>query len=404
MRPEDVLLSRGLVTPEQLRSAAEQSLSGDASLFDSLVGGGVLTAEQLGWHVADAHELPFVRLTPGGVDGDLARHLGARFLRPRCAVPLRAVHDEITFALADVDAAEPLAGFADALGGGVDVQFVVAPEDQIRDELDALFGSAAERAAPARRDASSAASTLHALLLRSIESGARELRFDPTFAGLAVRLADAGGARRIDELPLDAAASIEARVRALLAGAREGVIDTQVNGRRVELRFDVAQTELGAAVRCRIDHGDAPVPDVSRERGQSLAAARSALLDGPAIAITATDAEQRARLVAGLLAACGEAAQPVVLLDGAVRCDGAAVVPVRRLEDAVRLAPRVLIAPGDDEHVSDLRALAVHVPSLVLVRREVTAAATMALLPRRLRPLVRGALCPRGYVEATSWT
>jgi hypothetical protein len=403
MTPEEILVRRGLLTAEQLRQATEQSMSGAVSLCDTLVGGGFVTAEELGWHVADANELPFVRVAADRVDLELAMRLGARFLRARRAVPLERVQGHVTFAIADVELAGSGPEFHDALDGRFDVSFAIAPDAQLRATLDALFGPASSTEAALQSIGDCAARTFHAHLVGAVRSGALMLRFDPTPRGLFVRIVDRRGARDVAELRVESAGPLAARARALLGGASRGRVSPRMCGRDVELDLDVVPTELGPATVCAISHATD-----SAARGNlafdGLTAAADAALEGPALVVTAADPDLRRRLVAELLGACGARAQPLAVLDGATDVAGTEALLVRQVEDALALRVRAVVADCTDGSTSALLGLAARVPTLILLRHDVTGRAALALLPRDLRLLVRGALCPRGFVEAPSWT
>ncbi len=413
MRIEELLLGRGLVTEEALERARRESRATRSALRDVLYRDGLVTEEQVGWHLADANGLPFVHVTPEIVDARLAQRGGAALLRGRCALPLQPVGDEVTVVVSDPETAGPVEDFRLAFGDGHRVSLAVAQESRIRSIQDRLFGCPSECPSTSWEglDDPSGVATLYGHLVRAVRSGADELRFDPTPQGLAVRTRAGGEVQTVDRLPERCAYAVGARARMLVDGAYSGRVQTVIGGSDLELTIDVVPTRLAEAVVIGIRGASrAALPaalTADRVLGEEAAArAVHLLLSGPVLLVAGPDARSRENLAHGLLRLAGALAQPVVVVEGWEPTNDLDAVPLApgQIDRVTALRGRVVLADAATLAPADVRLLAASVPSIVLVARECGAAAALALCREELRPLVRAAVCPSGVVESPAWS
>jgi len=133
----DLLVARGVITPEQLRRALEVQEDGqqDRLLGEILVDLGHATQEQVLSAVAEACGIPFVRLVPQLVDPAVRRVLPAAFIQKHCVLPLFRVRDTLTVAIPEPSNVFLVDEIARA--SGLNVQVVAATADNIYRMLDA---------------------------------------------------------------------------------------------------------------------------------------------------------------------------------------------------------------------------------------------------------------------------
>ncbi len=98
-----VLLSRGIVTQEQIDSAlSRQQVIGHSKLLgELLVELGYCTDNQICSALAEAYEVPYAQLTPKLCDPSIVELLSREFLEEHVVLPLFKVHDTLTIAISE---------------------------------------------------------------------------------------------------------------------------------------------------------------------------------------------------------------------------------------------------------------------------------------------------------------
>jgi type IV pilus assembly protein PilB len=102
-RVGDLLLDRGLITPEQIdRALAYQKSGGHRRLLgEVLIELEMVTADQVMQVLAEAYGVPFARLSPQLIDPQLATLLDREFLETQRVLPLFLVEGQLTVAMAE---------------------------------------------------------------------------------------------------------------------------------------------------------------------------------------------------------------------------------------------------------------------------------------------------------------
>jgi type IV pilus assembly protein PilB len=281
-----LLLSEGLLTPDQLREAfEEQARSGDR--FGSIVvERGWVTGADVAMALAKQAGLEFVDLSEVAVEESvleqLPGHLAKRFL----AAPLRVDEDGVTI-VGIVDPTNVRATDDIRIAIGAPVRFVVVEAEdlgylfrrsyrsevavEIEDEsLDSIEDAVvreeiwdAATGAPAVRYTNSA-------LSKAIEEGASDVHFEPEEDRLVVRARVDGVLQEITTIPKGMQAGVISRLKIMgsldIAERRapqDGRILVRYGDTPVDLRIAVLPTTHGEQVVVRVLHRAAAVQSVS---------------------------------------------------------------------------------------------------------------------------------------------
>jgi len=282
LRVGDVLVERGLVSPQQVDEAVNvQRAEGKRRLLgEILVELGHCTQAQLIAALADAYGIPFIELTPKFVDPDMIGLLPRDFVNSRLVLPLFRVDDVLTVAVT-----EPSDFFlVDEIRQLVDctVQIVAALPDAIKstlervgpDEnavsLEELFeevtgAAGAQSGSGSRADVSELGSDSPVVKLvnhaiqSAIREGASDIHCEPDESDFRVRFRIDG--QLIEKLhpPAQMQAPIVARIK-IMAGMdiserrlpQDGAIRVSAKGRPVDLRVSTLPNKFGEKVVIRI--------------------------------------------------------------------------------------------------------------------------------------------------------
>ena len=141
VRLGDMLVEKGLVTPEQLQQALEHQKQGQGKLLgEVLVELKIATEEQVMELLAEAYGVPFARITPKVVDPKVIEVLPRDFLEKQTVLPMFLVAGKLTVAVhepANVFLVEEMARLANC-----PVQIVAATARDIRATLQAYLPAA----------------------------------------------------------------------------------------------------------------------------------------------------------------------------------------------------------------------------------------------------------------------
>jgi type IV pilus assembly protein PilB len=322
----ELLVSRGLVTREQLDEAlARQPLPGQR-LGDVLVAMGALTQEQLSWALSEALHIPYVELSDDVVDLDVVRSLPESVLRRHEAVPVLRVGDELTVLLADPTNRQAAIELEALSGARVTV--ALAAREAVHHFLDRAFPASARR--PDREAVQvangraappsdlSGVSQVFSLLLDAVREQASEVHVEPDPAGVVVRarVGDRLVERARYESGLLMPITFRLRVLAGLrseAGPRVARVRTQLDGREVDLEILFFPTVAGEAVTIRLDPVKAEAPTLdrlgvdgaAREALDGLLRAPAGAPSGGLVLVAGLDASARAELLYALARAAG---------------------------------------------------------------------------------------------------
>jgi general secretion pathway protein E len=273
MRLGEILLSRGLVTAEDLQRALELQKERGEKIGKILVDAGfcanrdILTAlsDQLG-----------VRLI--GIEGPPAvspetEKLSPRFLRQFRCLPVALQDSSLTLAMADPLDYETLAAVRTFTGLRVDP--VLAPEQEILDavdryygesaraqhDFDAVDGQAAEDLEHLRDMASEAPviRLVNAVIAQAVEKRASDIHVEPFEREFRIRYRIDGVLYNQEQPPKELKAAIISRIKLMaklnIAERRlpqDGRIKIKTLGREVDLRVSTLPTMYGESVVMRL--------------------------------------------------------------------------------------------------------------------------------------------------------
>lgn len=281
----DVLVERGLLTPDQLAVAlAEQAnVEGDRRrLGQVIVGLGLATERQIAQALAAVLDLPFVDLGEVVVDRDAARLLPLGLSRRLGVLVLGRTETELRLAIADPT---NVIAFDDVrlYTGTENLRAVVATESQIKDRLGRVwslseqphdvssYGDAVdtpddELDVSAAADDAPTVRLVNRILSEAVRAHASDIHVEPQRDGLRLRYRVDGLLRPVMTLPRAAAPSVISRFKIIsgldIAERRlpqdgrtrlvldEGVVDTRVStlpsvhGEKIVIRLLTRAEEL----------------------------------------------------------------------------------------------------------------------------------------------------------------
>ncbi|GJM25845.1 MAG: hypothetical protein DHS20C16_22600 [Phycisphaerae bacterium] len=281
VRVGDVLVERGLITPQQVDEAiAVQQEDGKRQLLgEILIELGYVSQEQLTAALADASGIPFARLTSRLVDRDVYSVLPAEFIEQSQVVPLFKVDGTLTVAISDLSnffLVDEIAQHA-----GCPVQIAAALPDDLRDVIedvsqdeapsfDELFAhtesvTGSEDQSSGRSDVDDLGSDSPVVKLvnhaihSAIREGASDIHFEPDEELFRVRYRVDGQLFEKLRPPSQMQPAIVARIK-IMAGMdiserrlpQDGAIRVSSRGNQVDLRVSTLPNKYGEKVVIRI--------------------------------------------------------------------------------------------------------------------------------------------------------
>jgi type IV pilus assembly protein PilB len=285
VRVGDLLVSRGLVTPEQIDKAlAYQKDRGHKALLgEVLVELEYVTHEQVMEALAEAYGVPFVHLEPKVCDPKLADLLPREFQEQQSAMPLFLVNGKLTLAIsepANVFIAEEVhrltghtvqlvaatakdiqsmilsqaTGDRDMVIGelidDIDEEDLTVVEQQITDLADGSEDSANE---------SPVIKLVNYLLFAAVQEGASDIHIEPDDGALRVRYRVDGRLFQKMTPPLKMLPAVVSRIKIMAKldiserrVPQDGGISIRINKRPVDLRVSTMPGKFGEKVVIRI--------------------------------------------------------------------------------------------------------------------------------------------------------
>ena len=280
-----LLVSEGLLAPDQLREAFEEQARTGERFGAIVVERGWVTRADVAMALAQQAGLEFVDLSDVEVDVSLLERMPEHLAKRYLAAPIRYDDDgAIVVAIADPTDVQAADDIRIAIGGQVrfaiveadDLAFLIRrsyrTEVEIDDELspDPIEESVereeiweAATGVPAVRYANSALSA-------AIEDGASDIHFEPEEDRLVVRARVDGVLREITTIPKALQAGVISRLKIMgsldIAERRapqDGRILVRFGGTPIDLRIAVLPTTHGEQVVVRVLHRAAAVQSVS---------------------------------------------------------------------------------------------------------------------------------------------
>lgn len=285
VRVGDLLVDRGMISPEQLSQALDYQRNSDGRklLGNVLVELGFVSSEQVMEAVADSYGLPFAKIDASMIDASLSEVLPLEFCEKQCVVPMFLVEGRLTVAISDpanVFIAEEISRVTDH-----QVQLVAATSDDIRgvlatmrqseadvfvidDESDSLDIENMETVAQhsidvsdpgAGADDSPVIKLVNYIILSAVRESASDIHIEPDDGTLRVRYRVDGRLYEKIEPPYHMLASLVSRIKIMAALdiserriPQDGAITIRVDNRQIDLRVSTMPGKFGEKVVMRI--------------------------------------------------------------------------------------------------------------------------------------------------------
>ena len=271
----DVLLERGLATPEQVYEASQEQRRVGRSMGRVLVDQGVLTESNLVAALAAQIGLDFIDLGDVLIDPSAVALVPGAVCRRHMLVPVRFVEGKLVIAMADpanVIALDDVRTIAQVdlkpvVSTRGDVMAAIARAYRAGDELDSL-SSAIEVRNPEEEDLSRIKEVVeeapivkfvNLLITQGIQDGASDIHIEPTELDLRVRFRIDGVLHEVMRSPKSIQSGVISRLKIMaeinIAERRipqDGRLSVNAYGRKIDLRVATLPTVWGEKVVMRI--------------------------------------------------------------------------------------------------------------------------------------------------------
>ncbi len=269
----EILLERGKVQPDEIERALELQRERGDKLGKILVDMGLVAQRDVLAALSDQLAIPLVTVDGAPPASPEIEGLSHRFLRQSRAYPVALVDSKLTVAMADpldFETVAALRGFS-----GLEVETVLASEQEILDAIDKHYGEAdretgvtegddAEANADLEhlRDMASEAPVIrlvNAMIAAAVEQRASDIHIEPFEKEFRVRFRIDGVLYNQETPPRELKAAIISRLKLMaklnIAERRlpqDGRIKIKILGREVDLRVSTLPTLYGESVVMRL--------------------------------------------------------------------------------------------------------------------------------------------------------
>lgn len=282
VRVGDLLVDRGMISPDQLSQALDYQRNSDGRklLGNVLVELGFVSSEQVMEAVAESYGLPFAKIDPSVVDSSLSEVLPLDFCEKQCVVPMFLVEGRLTVAVSDpsnVFIAEEISRMTDH-----QVQLVAATQEDIRGVLSTMRQSEEEvfvideasenidldmmpahsidmNDAEVTGDDSPIIKLVNHIILSAVRESASDIHIEPDDGALRVRYRVDGRLYEKIEPPFKMLAPLVSRIKIMSAldiserrVPQDGAITIRVDNRQIDLRVSTMPGKFGEKVVMRI--------------------------------------------------------------------------------------------------------------------------------------------------------
>ncbi len=281
VRLGDVLVDRGLVSPQQVDEAilVQQEGGKRQLLGEILIEMGYVSQEQMTSALADAQDIPFARLNSRLVDRNVFGVLPIDFIEQSQVVPMFKVDGTLTVAVSDlmnfflVDEVSQQAGCPVQIVAALTEDIKTVIEDVSQDEapsFDELFAEAENASAGSETDSQRAdvedlgsdspvVKLVNHAIHSAIREGASDIHFEPDEDEFRVRYRVDGQLFEKLQPPAQMQPAIVARIK-IMAGMdiserrlpQDGAIRVSSRGNQVDLRVSTLPNKFGEKVVIRI--------------------------------------------------------------------------------------------------------------------------------------------------------
>ena len=273
MRLGEILIERGLITPDEVDRALEIQKERGEKIGKVLVDLGFVAARDVLAALSDQLSLPLVSVQEPPAVSPETENLSPRFLRQSRCMPLALFDHTVRLAMADPLDFETIAAVKACTGLRVDP--ALAPEQEILDAIDRYYGQAASKADDALFDSAEATEDLeqlrdmaseapvirlvNAMIANAVEKRASDIHIEPFEKEFRIRFRVDGVLYAQDAPPREMKAAIISRVKLMaklnIAERRlpqDGRIKIKTIGREVDLRVSTLPTLYGESVVMRL--------------------------------------------------------------------------------------------------------------------------------------------------------
>ena len=285
IRVGDLLVDRGMISPDQLSEALDYQRNSDGRklLGNVLVELGFVTSEQVMEAVAESYGLPFARIDTSLIDSALTETLPLDFCEKQCVVPMFLVEGRLTGAVSDpsnVFIAEEISRQTD-----LQVQLVAATVEDIRsvlatmrqseadvfviddasdsidiDNIETVTAHSIDMSDPAAgADDSPVIKLVNYIILSAVRESASDIHIEPDDGSLRVRYRVDGGLYEKIEPPFHMLAALVSRIKIMASldiserrVPQDGAITIRVDNRQIDLRVSTMPGKFGEKVVMRI--------------------------------------------------------------------------------------------------------------------------------------------------------
>jgi len=273
MRLGEILIERKLITAEELERALELQKERNDKIGKILVDMGFIAMRDVLSALAEQLKVPLVTIDGPPAASPETEALTPRFLRRGRCLPLSRENHTVTLAMADPHDVETVAAVRKLTG--LNVEKVLAPEQEILDAIDKYYGELAGAEQNLDADAAEASEDLehlrdmaseapvirlvNAIIAQAVEKRASDIHFEPFEKEFRVRYRIDGVLQNQDAPPREMKAAMISRVKLMaklnIAERRlpqDGRIKIKTLGREVDLRISTLPTLYGESVVMRL--------------------------------------------------------------------------------------------------------------------------------------------------------
>lgn len=274
----EILVEKGLITPEQLADALEEQVRTRRRLGEILISRGLVTERDLAEALAERLGVRFIDLHETTIDPTAVALITERDARRYEALPIGFVDDH-TLLVAMVDPSNIFAIDDLRILTGYDIEPAIATDEDILDQISKLsriedkVGAALEEQAPDEErvtaeeisdilvqvDEAPVVKLVNGIIAQAVEDGASDIHFEPQAKDMVVRMRQDGVLHQVMTIPRRMQPGVLSRVKVMadldIAERRipqDGRIGLMVGGKPIDMRVATIPTVYGEKIVIRL--------------------------------------------------------------------------------------------------------------------------------------------------------